>query len=179
MRVRVAKLPCKLDAALGLIDVHKVSYPHLERQRELFEVERRGVPAPLLDLAKVPDGQAGHRKALLGLPDKPSGLPHVVATVAEKTGTEVAVSTDEKALLASIFGTTLDVGKLKFVAGSPVATGASKTVESTIFFAKKHNVRVAACRRSGAFLSLLAHEAHHAWQVQNVGHAYVANSPFS
>ena len=63
--------------------------------------------------------------------------------------------------------------------GSPVATGASKTVESTIFFDSKHNVRDVAYRRSGAFLSLLAHEATHAWQFQNVGHAYVADSLFS
>ena len=109
----------------------------------------------------------------------PKGLVKKVAKVAEKTGTEVPVSADEKALLASVFGTTLDVGKLKFVAGSPVATGASKTVESTIFFDKKHNVRDSAYRRSGAFVSLLAHEATHAWQFQNVGHAYVADSLFS
>ena len=109
----------------------------------------------------------------------PKALVKKVAKVAEKTGTELPVSADEKALLASVFGTTLDTGKLKFVAGSPVATGASKTVESTIFFDKKHNVRDAAYRRSGAFLSLLAHEATHAWQFQNVGHAYVADSLFS
>ncbi len=109
----------------------------------------------------------------------PKALVKKVAKVAEKTGTEVAVSADEKALLASIFGTTLDVGKLKFLAGSPVAIGASRTVESTIFFDKKHNVRDAAYRRSGAFVSLLAHEATHARQFQNVGHACVVDSLFS
>ena len=119
---------------------------------------------------------------LMGVPayaQFPKALVKNVAKVAEKTGTEVAVSADEKAMLASIFGATLDVSKLKFVAGSPVATGASKTVESTIFFDKKHNVRDAAYRRSGAFVSLLAHEATHARQFQNVGHAYVADSLFS
>ena len=38
---------------------------------------------------------------------------------------------------------------------------------------------VAAYRRDAAFLTLLAHEATHAWQFQNVGHAYVADSLFS
>ena len=74
---------------------------------------------------------------------------------------------------------TLDVSKLKFVAGSPVATAASKTVESTIFFDKKHNLRNAAYRLSRAFLSLLANEASHDSQFQSVGHAHVADSLFS
>lgn len=38
---------------------------------------------------------------------------------------------------------------------------------------------VAAYRRAAAFSTLLAHEANHAWQFQNVGHAYVADSLFS
>ena len=137
--------------------------------RDFASLARPALLASILALLLAPPAHAQFPKALV----------KKVAKVAEKTGTEVPVTADEKALLASIFGATLDTGKLKFVVGSPVATGASKTVESTIFFDRKHNVRNAAYRRSGAFVSLLAHETTHAWQFQNVGHAYVADSLFS
>jgi hypothetical protein len=93
----------------------------------------------------------------------PKALVKRTAKVAEKTGTKIAVSADEKALLTSVSGTTLDLAKRKFVVCSPVAMGSSKTVESTIFFDKKLNVRTPPYRRSWTFLSLLAHEATLPW----------------
>ena len=97
----------------------------------------------------------------------------------DKTGTQVPMTAEEAAVLTSIFGSTLDVTKVKLVVGSPVATGAPKTLENTIHFDAKHDLRNLDYRRSARHLMLLAHEATHVWQFQNKGHAYIPDSLFN
>ena len=97
----------------------------------------------------------------------------------DKTGTQVPMTAEEAAVLTSIFGSTLDVTKVKLVVGSPVATGAPKTLENTIHFDAKHDLRNLDYRRSARHLMLLAHEATHVWQFQNKGHAYIPDSLYN
>jgi hypothetical protein len=97
----------------------------------------------------------------------------------DKTGEHVPMSTDEAAFLKAIFGPSLDVSKMKLVYGSPVATGAPKTIENTIHFDPKHDIRDPAYRRTARHLMLLAHEATHVWQFQNKGLTYIPDSLFN
>ncbi len=97
----------------------------------------------------------------------------------DKTGKRVPLSADEAALLTALFGSTLDISKVKLVYGSPVATGAPKTLENTIHFDPKHDIRDPVYRRSARHLMLLAHEMTHVWQFQNKGLGYVPDSLFN
>ena len=89
------------------------------------------------------------------------------------------MTADEAALLKAIFGPSLDTSKMKLVYGSPVATGAPKTLENTIHFDPKHNITDPVYRRSARHLMLLAHETTHVWQFQNKGLAYIPDSLFN
>ncbi|MEZ4269066.1 MAG: hypothetical protein R3F39_22150 [Myxococcota bacterium] len=82
----------------------------------------------------------------------------------------------ERALLAAIFGPTLDLDPIRLVSGSIAGSGTARTLQNTIYFTPSADVRRPAFRASDEFLRLLVHETTHVWQFQNVGLRYIADS---
>lgn len=89
-----------------------------------------------------------------------------------------SLTSGETALLEAIFGDSLDVSRLVLAYDTPLVTGSSRTIENNIYFESGLDLAAEAYRRSPDFAVLLAHEATHVWQYQNIGLRYIPDALF-
>jgi hypothetical protein len=101
-----------------------------------------------------------------------------VGKVAAAAGARHEVSDAERDLLRAIFGRTLDLRKLELVEGSPLAKGASRTLENGIYFEDGLRLGEPDVRYTSDFIVLLTHESTHVWQYQNQGLGYIPDALF-
>ncbi len=92
------------------------------------------------------------------------------------SGKVVPVKDQERWLVEQIFGKTMDASKLEYRFKSVLSIGSTRTTKNIIQFDKKHNITNEKYRMSSKFFILLAHEATHVWQFQNVGIRYIPDS---
>jgi hypothetical protein len=89
-----------------------------------------------------------------------------------------ALSQAEHTMLQAVFGSTLKREPIQIVWRAAVSKGSTRTIKNVIYVPKKHDFRDPKHRVSAHFRSLVAHEATHVWQYQNVGMLYMADSLF-
>lgn len=80
----------------------------------------------------------------------------------------------ERRAIGTIFGTAIDLDKVRLVYDAPASLGSTRTVGNTIHFARKMDITKD--RTSARYWRTLFHESCHVLQYQRFGAAYVVDA---